>query len=131
MKYVEGMYRCYLCKIIKPYASFYKDKHSKRGITTRCKNCDGERARNRERYNKRRGYFMGYQKKYTESYPEKVEARIAARKAVKSGFIKIEPCTACGSLKVEGHHPDYSKPLEVMWLCSKHHQRLHQAIKTS
>ena len=46
--------------------------------------------------------------------------------AVKAGKIKRGLCVKCGAQKVEGHHPDYSKPLEAVWLCNKHHMELHR-----
>jgi hypothetical protein len=52
-------------------------------------------------------------------------ARLAVTSAVKSGKMTRDPCERCGSLKVEGHHPDYSKPLLVRWLCRKHHREVH------
>ncbi len=46
--------------------------------------------------------------------------------ACKSGKIKKQPCEICGSThRVAGHHDDYSKPLDVKWLCPKHHGILH------
>ena len=30
----------------------------------------------------------------------------------------------------EEHHEDYSKPLEVMWLCKKHHGERHRKYAT-
>ena len=37
------------------------------------------------------------------------------------------PCIVCGDgKKVEAHHSDYSKPLDVDWLCSKHHALWHR-----
>ena len=33
----------------------------------------------------------------------------------------------CGASKVESHHEDYMKPLEVKWLCRAHHRALHVA----
>lgn len=41
------------------------------------------------------------------------------------GKIKRKPCIICG-MKAEAHHPDYSKPLEVVWLCSFHHKEWHR-----
>lgn len=54
----------------------------------------------------------------------KARARRAARHAKVAGVIKWEPC-ACGSTKSEMHHEDYSKPLEVRWICRKCHMDIH------
>lgn len=48
--------------------------------------------------------------------------------ALKRGDLTKKPCERCGAEKVEGHHEDYSKPLEVMWLCPKHHRERHKEI---
>ena len=61
-------------------------------------------------------------------YPEKSKARQLVNVALSQGKIKKEPCF-CGSTKVDGHHPDYSKPLEVLWLCRQHHADPHKKIK--
>lgn len=34
-------------------------------------------------------------------------------------------CERCGEPAVHGHHHDYSKPLEVEWLCARCHSRAH------
>jgi len=54
----------------------------------------------------------------------KEKARRAVRAALRIGSLKKQPCH-CGETKVEGHHPDYSKPLEVVWLCRAHHEDVH------
>jgi len=48
--------------------------------------------------------------------------------AIKNKSIYKEPCAICGSLKVEAHHFDYLKPLDVIWLCSKHHKKVHTVL---
>ncbi len=50
-------------------------------------------------------------------------ARIKARYAVKKGIlVKPKWCEVCNLVKpLQGHHEDYSKPLEVIWLCSGCH----------
>jgi hypothetical protein len=57
-------------------------------------------------------------------YPEKYRARYLLRSAIVLGKIAKQPCEVCGELKVESHHDDYSKPLEVRWLCHQHHCEL-------
>lgn len=55
-----------------------------------------------------------------QSYKQQ-RAQYLARK-----HIPIEPCEVCGTTKkVHRHHPDYDKPLEVMFLCHEHHVDWH------
>jgi len=57
-------------------------------------------------------------------YPEKYRARYLLKSAIKAGWITKGYCEVCGATKVESHHDDYSKPLEVRWLCHQHHCEL-------
>ncbi len=50
----------------------------------------------------------------------------AITNAVRDGRVIKLPCIICGEIKVEAHHEDYNKPLDVKWLCPKHHRRLHR-----
>ncbi len=54
------------------------------------------------------------------------------RLALKAGFIqKKTTCDACGSEKnVQAHHPDYSKPFDVDWLCSRCHSNNHGLLRS-
>jgi hypothetical protein len=67
-----------------------------------------------------------YKKIQKERYPEKVKAREKVSKALKSGKIEKKPCKKCGYDKeVFAHHKDYSKPLDIEWLCRKCHRKEH------
>ncbi len=57
---------------------------------------------------------------------DKILTRQMVVSAVRQGVIKKLPCKNCGDIKTHGHHPDYDKPLEVMWLCKKHHYEIHR-----
>jgi hypothetical protein len=39
------------------------------------------------------------------------------RSAVRAGRLVRAACETCGATKTQGHHDDYSKPLDVRWLC--------------
>ena len=45
--------------------------------------------------------------------------------AIKRGQVKKTPCLVCGLAEVEGHHPNYDAPLDVVWLCKLHHVKVH------
>ena len=62
-------------------------------------------------------------------HPERYKARVAVHNAVARGEIAKAPCRDCGAEKVEAHHPDYAKPLEVIWLCRRHHTDEHLRMK--
>jgi len=59
--------------------------------------------------------------------PHKVKARLLVSYAVEIGvLIRPTNCSRClKECKPEGHHPDYSKPLEVIWLCRECHNKEH------
>jgi hypothetical protein len=64
-------------------------------------------------------------KRYRELFPEKASARSILAGAVRRGKVNRLPCEVCGNPKSEAHHEDYSKPLEVIWLCREHHLERH------
>ena len=48
-------------------------------------------------------------------------------KAIKAGKLRQQPCEVCSAKTAYAHHNDYSKPLEVRWLCPLHHIQWHRA----
>ena len=68
-------------------------------------------------------YNRGKARRQRDRHPERCEARIIANKYLEKG----KPCIICG-LPGERHHPNYTKPLEVIFLCKKHHMEFHMQI---
>lgn len=81
-------------------------------------------------------YLAGLEQKATHKkthrnrHPERDLARRKLGDALASGIVKREPCEICGISIVEAHHDDYSKHLEVRWLCRKHHLWIHGKQET-
>jgi ribosomal protein S27AE len=63
--------------------------------------------------------------RYKKKFPQKYVAHYITRNAIRDGIIERKPCEVCGASKAEAHHDDYSKPLDVRWLCKKHHMEHH------
>jgi len=59
---------------------------------------------------------------------EKRRAHIMTGNAIKYGLLKKQPCVRCGEARVEAHHEDYLKPLDVTWLCKPCHAKRHREI---
>lgn len=68
---------------------------------------------------------IAYGKAWEARNKHKKSANGKVRTAIKRGILKTMPCIQCGE-KAEAHHPDYAKPLDVVWLCSSHHAELHR-----
>ena len=66
----------------------------------------------------------GSKRKWMERHPERRKANILVGNALRSGKLNRQPCWCCGE-KAQAHHPDYSRPLDVVWLCSTHHTEAH------
>ncbi len=85
-------------------------------------NLDTIRAYDRARGN-RQGY--GYVKGYRESNPRKYKAHNSVNNAIRDRRLIKGSCEVCGATETHGHHDDYSKPLDVRWLCAIHHNEWH------
>lgn len=66
-----------------------------------------------------------------QRHPERHKARTMFGNAVRDGRVIPWPICAipdcCG--KPQGHHPDYSRPLDVVWLCDAHHKAAHAMVR--
>lgn len=56
-------------------------------------------------------------------------ARQLATQANQSGKLKRQPCSCCGFEIAQMHHPDYSRPLYVVWLCWRCHAAEHRRLR--
>lgn len=75
----------------------------------------------------RNAYRRAYGPRYCDLSPEarrRANARATAKVYLRRGKLARQPCS-CGSVKVEMHHDDYAKPLEVRWLCRPCHLAHH------
>lgn len=130
---------CFRCGVLKPLDAFYKHPEMADGTLNKCKSCTKIDVRAHYQNNRKR--FSDYDTR-REQTPERkkakrinlsryraknrlvVRAYSATARAVRSGRIKRMPCIVCGGLKAEAHHHDYSRPLDVTWLCFKHHREV-------
>lgn len=110
----------------------------------RSENIDEHRARDRARHwgdPERRSYSNAksrewreknperhaeHQKSWAMRNPEKRKAHHAVSNAVRDGRLERGMCEVCGCADVQAHHDDYSKPLDVRWLCIAHHNEAHR-----
>lgn len=132
---------CFKCLITKDMSEFYKHPAMGDGHLGKCKECTKMDAGLHRRGNleKIRAYDVERGKlphrkamciatgKRIRASPDNylfTHARVAY--ALKKGTLKRMPCLMCGTTKnIHAHHDDYSKPLDVMWLCVVHHKSRH------
>lgn len=119
---------CPTCETEKPLAEYHFDK---RGYPIgRCKEC----MKANDRTPERRAYRTEWNRQNRKNNPLalfKQRVNHLTRFAVKLGLLTPQPCEVCGDWDVHAHHTDYRKPLEVRWLCQKHHATLHQSLRAS
>jgi hypothetical protein len=150
---VGGQKRCRKCETIKPFDDFYFDFRVSDYRRSECKECTRKADTDRwakklvtdlegvlKRRRRIRIHRVFKAKFKTPEYRKLVFARAKARhpekaialwkvhNATKSGKLKRKPCSVCGK-KAEAHHDDYSKPLNVRWLCRTHHIEHHVRVR--
>lgn len=141
------MFECKSCHQGKTESEFYKNRGVRMG---KCKECvkAGVRARRLETIDERRAYDRARSllphrqemaRKRSNMYAkpasvwrtkneEKYKAHSAVSNALRDGkMMKPLACEACArEVRLQGHHDDYSKPLEVIWLCAPCHGERHR-----
>lgn len=65
-------------------------------------------------------------KRYQVKFPLKLKAQSLVNQAIRRGELIRQSCVCCGKENAEAHHSDYTKPLDVQWLCKKHHVAWHK-----
>lgn len=148
--------RCFRCLCEKPLELFYRHKQMSDGRLNKCIPCTKEdmkrhrienlervraydrmrgsaphRVAARDAYRKTNAFAQSHAaaaKRWADKHPERRKANDALNNAIRDG--KVQPWPVCFipecDKKPEGHHADYSKPLDVTWLCRKHHADAHK-----
>lgn len=147
--------RCFVCGVTKVLESFYRHPQMSDGHLNKCKLCtrrdvrenrtakfehysayERSRAARPDRVEARRRYARTAAGKAAHTRAckwqrvvnaDKYKARTAVGNALRAGKLKRLPCQVCGTAPSQAHHRDYSKPLEVLWLCRSHHAEAHRA----
>lgn len=136
------MKTCFKCLTAKPITEFYKHAAMGDGRLGKCKECTKKdvlehRLANLQRiraYDRMRATEphrlqsrIKYTTKYRAEHPNRMKANQAVTRAVRAGKLKKQPCWVCGE-KALAHHPDYDRPLDVVWLCQPHHKQAHALV---
>lgn len=88
-------------------------------------NAEKVRQRNRKYAHKNLSKIYARRKRL----PQEVQrAYRMVTRAIRIGTLTKGVC-GCGSTKVDAHHEDYSKPLDVVWMCRQCHSNLHKERK--
>ncbi len=143
------MKRCLRCKTNKNLNAFYGHQGMKDGHLNICKECTKTRVKKHrnlnldkiqaydrfrrrmenltsEQLDKKRNRLVknrsDSQRRYRKKHPEKAKALNKSQR-----IKRPSECSCCGKKgKVEGHHEDYSRPMELTFLCNQCHNFIHR-----
>lgn len=141
---------CNRCGKRKTRTKFYPRKSCRNGLTEYCKPCTSLRVKERNATAERRAVVRAYNIRTRErrsernrawraaniaklhlkakakrsEHPEQWRAHHRVRVALRNGILKRpNTCSVCaGAGRIEAHHDDYDRPLDVRWLCQSCHR---------
>jgi len=145
---------CFKCTKEKKLSDFYKHKGMSDGRLNKCKECNKKDSKNyislkikslewrlkeRKRCRKKSKENSNkikrnpkYQNSWNLKNKEKRKAMAILNNYIRTKImIKPDICTFSFDIcngKIEGHHCNYDKPLDVVWLCNKHHNYIHRKL---
>lgn len=117
------MKRCCKCGSHKPIEEFYRNASKQDGRGTECKVCANACVKDWQHRHKAK--LNEWQMRYYRNNREKKLAHSRANHAVKIGVLEKQPCSQCNAPTADKHHHDYSRPLDIVWLCRKCHKAEH------
>ena len=98
--------KCICCGIEKDISEYYSHPRTADGHLNKCKECCKKQNKD-NRAHKKLQYALDTGK-----------------------VIRPNKCSMCGIECIpQGHHYDYSKPLDVTWLCAKCHSKVHFELR--
>lgn len=138
---------CFKCKMQKAHDAFYRHPAMSDGRLGKCIECtkadvakhraenldlirEYDRARSSQPH--RAELRNKITRRWVGEHADRRKAHSIVNYALRSGQIKkAEHCLNCGAGEgLEAHHPDYSRPLDVVWLCVPCHRQTHAMIKS-
>ena len=138
------MKTCFKCLKEKDPSEFYNHTQMADGKLGKCKDCCkqdvqknyadkreqyAEYERGRSQQPERKAKATEYQRKRRAANPLKYKATMLVNNAVRDGRLIVLPCEVCfNTHDLQAHHDDYTKPLDVRWLCRKHHLEEHNKV---
>jgi len=156
---IRNMKTCFKCGISKDVEEFYRHSGMADGRLGKCKECcksdntanrnkkidyyreyDRERSELPHRVESRTEYLdtpegrkkhKAGAKAWAKRKPRKRAAQTLFRNRLRSRpELGPKPCNVCGTtIKVDAHHEDYDKPLDVVWYCRQHHMDRHKEMR--
>ena len=140
------MKKCFKCDTVKPLTEFYRHPQMSDNHLNKCKECNkldsrkqyhrktedlswrlSERNRSKEKYKR---LYANKKPNKTSQWEKERHAKSLVGSAVKCGrLFKPSKCTFgfddCFG-RIEAHHYDYDRPLDVLWLCTSCHRYIHK-----
>jgi hypothetical protein len=152
--------KCFRCGASKPLSEFYRHPKMADGRLGKCKDCtradvnnnrqekndyyaafDRARANLPHRVAARKAYAKtdrgrmvtkAAKKRWIAMHPAIRAAHVITGNAIRDKRLIKGPCEVCGTtIRVQAHHDDYTKPMDVRWLCVKHHNEHHKAQRSN
>jgi len=124
---------CSRCKEMKSEDEFYSKWDAPDGLYPYCKECAKAAAKKWSRDNPEKRKIIRDRNrkstpwqfdKYKSENQGKIKCRDTVNQLIDKGELIRKDCEICGKKRADAHHSDYSKPLQIKWLCHEHHMQL-------